>query len=238
MALFGGRIFGDVSRQVTDLAPTMAYLAKGSITLSVQERSTVAPVFQGAYTGGSQRATAPGAMLFAFRARLADCPVGVWNNVGESMEFVGYNAVGTLPIVDWWAFGRKTVRSEAWGAEAYLEDGRFDTRVAWSAAGRPMRVVASASDVLNPGALRAPVNGDYAICPFFPLGAVRSGSETSVSGEFAWLESRLMWPRVDANGFAAPAKNPVARRVNSSYPTGWREGDMRASMLLVDVSGL
>ena len=240
MAEWGGVVFGDAdNEQVSNLAVTMAFVGKGSITLNQHQAAFQTPTFDRAYLGGSP-AQAAGGMLCAFRPRFSDRPVGVWQfNPGDGTTyFVGYGPNGPVsgeyPVVDWWMFGRPTKAAEGWGAEAYDDQGV----VTWASAGRPMDIAAVTNDGLRT-AIAADRSGDWAICVGLPAAAVRSGSETSSSGQFRWLETRLMWGAPNANGFAAPSSYPVAQGgPTGSYPTGWREGDMRATQLLVDVAGL
>lgn len=215
-------------------ALTMAFLAKGSVTLDQEQAHYTAPYFDRAYLGSSP-AQAGGGMLCAFRPRFSDRPVGVWEFFPETgtTYFVGHSQDGSHPIVDWWMFGKPTAGATGWGAEAY-----HNGQVTWSSAYKPMEIAAVVNDGERVG-ISAGRTGDWAICVGLPSGAVRSGSETSSSGMFTWLETRLLWFPPTSTGFNAPTSWPVALGGPSgSYPTGWREGDMRATQLLVDVAGL
>ena len=239
---WGAQLFGENGNpQIDNMgAISMAYLGKGSITLNQQLQSNQAPSFNRAWRAASGGLiSVAGARLYAFRARYDDRPVGVWTEFGSGdgrvVEFVGSgNADGTFPIVDWWAFGRPPANTETWGAVAWNDDGQRS----WSSAGRPMRIAAYVNDGARQ-AINAAWAGNYAICVGYPMGAVRSGSETPAGpGVYRWLESRLMWGAPSSTGFAAPGSNAVLQAEANTYPTGRREGDMKATMLLVDVAGL
>ncbi|WP_295226969.1 hypothetical protein [uncultured Brevundimonas sp.] len=237
---YGLTVYGDGGQvQVDDVSPTLAFLAKGSITLDQEMRSTTTPVFSRAYINSQGAvASAAGGMLCAFRARDNDNPIGVWgiNPSDGSTSFVGYSQFGGLPVVDWWMFGRAPAPpTGTYGLTVYDDAGR----VTWSSDHRPMRIAAAKNDVTalsNP--LQASAPGDYAIAVGKPLGGVRSGSETPINGQFDWLECRPLWAAPSSTGFGSATSRPVRRLSNGSYPTGWRESDIRASLLLVDVSGL
>lgn len=237
---YGLTVYGDAGQvQVDDVSPTLVFLAKGSITLDQEMRSTSQPFFDRAFVSSQNVvAAADGGMLCAFRARDNDRPVGVWsfNLSGGTTAFVGYSPFGGVPVVDWWMFGRAPAPPPgSYGLTVYDDAGR----VTWSSDHRPMRIVAAKNDVLVvQNAIQAPVAGDYAVAVGKPLGGVRSGTETPASGQFDWLESRPLWGAAQASGFAVPTVRPVRRLREPSYPTGWRENDIRASILLVDVAGL
>lgn len=240
MADYGVRIFGDAGNpQVDNMgAISMGFLGKGSVTLSEQLSAITAPVFSRAWVApGSAVVTVSGARLYAFRARYGDRPVGVMEEQGgesRSVRFVGAgNNDGTFPIVDWWAFGRPPANAETYGVQAWNDNGLMS----WSSAYRPMKIEAFTNDA-PVSAVDAGRAGDWAVCVGRPLGGVRSGSETSVSGQWRWLESRVMWGYPSSTGFASPSRNVVMQREGNNYPTGWRETDIKASILLVDVAGL
>jgi len=240
MADFGVQLFGNAGNpQVNNTGSvTAAFLAKGSKTLNQRQSSSTAPSYNNIWRASSDPfVTVPGARFYAFRARYNDRPVGVWDEIGgetRSVEFVasGLND-GTLPIVDWWAFGRPAGNPETYGAWAKNDDGLMS----WSSAGRPMKIEAFINDG-NLARVDAGRAGDWAVCVGRPFGAVQSGSETSVSGAWRWLEARAMWGAPDSTGFGQPSRIAALQKDGNSYPTGWRLQDMKATILLVDVSGL
>jgi hypothetical protein len=237
---FGIQVIGDAGNvQVDQDFVTMAFLAKGSITLDQEQIVGVTPTLNDAWLSSTgAAASAAGGLLCAFRARDASRPVGVWSTSGSgsSTQFVGYSTSTNPPIVDWWIFGRPPVESTQFGAEVYDASG---ARV-WSSAGKPMKIAAAKNDVVldTDGAISAGT-GDYAVCVGYPLGGVRSGTETPISGgAFAWIEARAMWSTPTSTGFAKPSPYNARRLESFSYPTGWRSQDIRATVLLVDVAGL
>lgn len=235
---YGLKIYGaDGQVQVDDVSPTLVFLAKGSITLDHELTELgVAPGFDRAFVSSTgATANASGGILCAFRARDDNAPVGIWaGGVGDT-AFVGFGPFGP-PVVDWWMFGRAPpVAAGQYGLVVRDAAGR----ITWSAAHRPMRIVAAKNDVtVTNNTITGPAVGDYALAVGRPMGGVRSGSETSSGGMFAWLESRAMWGAGGATGFGAATCAPVRRLESPSYPTGWREDDIRASLLLVDVADL
>lgn len=256
MMAFGIQALGVAGNvQIDQDHVSMSFLAKGSITLDQEISHSFSsstggsggatwgpygPYFSDAFRSStSASAGASGGMMTAFRARYATRPVGVLEYFagGGTTRFVGYSPDATPPIVDWWTFGTPAAETTQFGGVVYDASG---ARV-WTTGGRPMRVVASKNDVVlsGDGAISAGA-GDYAICVGKPLGGVRTGSETNIgAGATAWGEGRALWYPPTSTGFATPQLFQIVRRLESfSYPTGWRTGDIRATVLLVDVAGL
>ena len=223
---------------------SMSFLGKGSITLNQEYGYSFGSGTYGPYFSDAWRASPggyvsqAGAVMVAFRARYATRPVGVFDGGFDSTMFVGYSSDGTPPIVDYWFFGRGNATSvENVGLQVFDEVGQ----PTFISGLRSMKVVNALSDVVLQGqSLVGPAGGDYAIVVGEPFGGVRSGTETNIgAGAYAWGEVRPLWYPPTSTGFGPPTVDWIVERKESySYPSGWRGGDIRGSMLLVDVAGL
>lgn len=235
----GVEIINDSGRIIIDQNYlSLGFRAKGSITLN-QEYSysgSPGPTYTDVWRANPY-AAATGGLLVAFRARYATRPVGVWAGGYGDTEFVGYSPDSTPPIVDWWSFGTVPATGAGNVGLEVFDAAGTPTYVSNS---KPMKVVTALNDVVVGGQSITGPAGDYALCVGIPLGGVRTGSETSIgAGAYAWLEARPLWYPPTSTGFTGPEIFlPVDRKEHFSYPTGWRSGDIRASMLLVDVAGL